>query len=180
MFDTAQLHSCGVDVRIDDWVRITRPELVDIGNHVAIDFGFFCSTRMQIGDYVHISPHVSVVGGSEGLLAIADFVTISSGSRLICNGETFSGEGLVGPFIPKELRDTLKCAPIRLERFCGIASNVVVFAGCLVAEGSVVGAGSVLTKSTEPWTVYAGAPARPIKRRRADAMKAHAKKMGYS
>ena len=32
-----------------------------------------------------------------------------------------------------------------------------------MAEGSVVGAHSLLTKDTEPWTIYAGSPARPIK-----------------
>jgi acetyltransferase-like isoleucine patch superfamily enzyme len=179
MYDNLQFHLCGVDVRVDEWVRITRPELVDIGNHVAIDFGFYCSVRMKISDYVHIAPHVSVVGGADGLLEVDSFVTISSGSRLICNGETFSGEGLVGPFIPKEFRDRLNCAPIRMEQFSGVASNAVIFAGCVIAEGSVVGAGSVLTKSTEPWTVYAGVPARPIKKRRADVIKAFAKKMGY-
>jgi acetyltransferase-like isoleucine patch superfamily enzyme len=180
MYDNAKFRSCGEDVRVDDFVQITRPELVDIGNHVAIDMGFYCSVQMKIGDYVHISPQVSVVGGMDGLLEIDSFITISSGSRLICNGETFSGEGLVGPFIPKEFRDTLKCAPIRMRRFAGVASNAVVFAGCDIAEGSVVGAGSVLTKSTEPWTIYAGVPARPIKKRRSDVMKAYAKKMGYA
>jgi acetyltransferase-like isoleucine patch superfamily enzyme len=180
MYDNAKLRSCGDDVRIDDLVQITRPELVDIGNHVAIDMGFYCSVEMRIGDYVHISPHVTVVGGKDGLLEIDSFITISSGCRLVCNGETFSGEGLVGPFIPREYRDTLKCAPIRMRRFSGIASSVVVFAGCEIAEGSVVGAGSVLTRSTEPWTIYAGVPARPIKKRRSDKMKEYAKKMGYA
>jgi acetyltransferase-like isoleucine patch superfamily enzyme len=181
MYDHKRFRSCrGDDVRIDDHVQITRPHLVDIGDHVAIDFGFYCSTQLKIGDYVHISPHVSVVGGEAALLEIDSFITISSGSRLICGGETFSGEGLVGPFVPPQYRDTLKVAPIRLRRFCGIASNVVVFAGCDVAEGSVVGAGSVLTSSTEPWTIYAGVPARPIKKRRSDLMKAYAKKMGYA
>jgi acetyltransferase-like isoleucine patch superfamily enzyme len=181
MYDYKRFRSwCGEDVRIDDHVQITRPQLVDIGDHIAIDFGFYCSTQLKIGDYVHISPHVSVVGGEAGLLEIDCFITISSGSRLVCGGETFSGEGLVGPFIPPQYRDKLKVAPIRLRRFSGIASNVVVFAGCDIAEGSVVGAGSVLTGSTEPWTIYAGVPARPIKTRRSDAMKAYAKKMGYA
>jgi acetyltransferase-like isoleucine patch superfamily enzyme len=179
MYDTSKLRSCGADVRIDDHVRITRPQLIDIGNHVAIDFGFYCSVQMKIGDYVHISPHVSVVGGADGLLEIESFITISSGSRLICNGETFSGEGLVGPFIPKQYRDRLNCAPIRIRRFSSVASNVVVFAGCEIAEGSVVGAGAVLTKNTEPWTIYAGVPARPIGKRRADLMPVYARKMGY-
>jgi len=179
MYDLSQLRSHGDDVFIDESARIARPHLVEVGSHVGIDFCTFISVGMKLGDYVHISPHVSIVGGADGLLEMADFTTIACGSRLICNGEAFSGDGLVGPIIPKQFRDRIVSAPIRFERFASIASNVVVFAGVVIAEGSVVGSGSVVTKSTEPWTIYFGAPARPIRRRRTDAMPAYAKQMGY-
>jgi galactoside O-acetyltransferase len=179
MYDLSKLRSHGEDVFIDETARIVRPQLVDLGSHIGIDFCVFISVALKLGSYVHISPHVSVVGGADGLLEMGDFTTIACGSRLICNGETFSGNGLVGPIIPKPYRDTIKSAPIRFERFASIASNVVVFAGVTLAEGSVVGSGSVVTKSTDPWTIYAGAPARPIKARRRDAMPVLAKQMGY-
>ncbi len=179
MYDLSKLRSHGEDVFVDETARIVRPQLVDVGSHIGIDFCTFISVAMKLGNYVHISPHVSVVGGADGYLEMADFTTIACGSRLICNGETFSGDGLVGPIIPGPYRDSLKSAPIRLERFASIASNVVVFAGVTLAEGSVVGSGSVVTRSTEPWTVYAGAPAQPIRSRRRDAMPALAKQMGY-
>ena len=179
MYDLSKLRSHGEDVFIDDTARIVRPHLVDVGSHIGIDFCVFLSVAVKLGSYVHISPHVSVVGGADGLLEMGDFTTIACGSRLICNGETFSGNGLVGPIIPKPYRDTIKSAPIRFERCASIASNVVVFAGVTLAEGTVVGSGSIVTKSTEPWTIYAGAPARPIKARRRDAMPALAKQMGY-
>jgi dTDP-4-amino-4,6-dideoxy-D-glucose acyltransferase len=178
MFDKTKLKSCGEDVFIDPWVRITRPHLVEIGNHVGIDFGFYCSVRLRLADYVHISPHVSVVGGEDGLLEMGPFTTIACGSRLICSGETFQGDGLVGPLIPEEFRDQHVCGPIRFGRCASIASNVVVFPGVILAEGSVVGAGSVVTHSTQPWTIYIGAPARPLKARRRD-MEAFAERMGY-
>lgn len=180
MYDISLLRSHGEDVMIDSSARLVRPQLIEVGSHIGIDFGVFISVRMKLGDYVHISPHVSVVGGADGYLEMGDFTTIACGSRLICNGETFAGDGLVGPIIPKPYRDSIKSAPIRFERFASIASNVVVFAGVVLAEGSVIGAGSVVTQSTEPWTIYAGAPARPIKARRSDAMKAFAGQMGYA
>ena len=34
-----------------------------------------------------------------------------------------------------------------------------------LAEGSILGANSLLTKNTEPWTIYVGSPAKPIKKR---------------
>ncbi|HZQ01797.1 MAG TPA: acyltransferase [Reyranella sp.] len=179
MYDLSKLRAHGEDVFIDETARIVRPQLVEVGSHVGIDFCVFTSVGMKIGNYVHISPHVSVVGGADGLLEMGDFTTIACGSRLICNGETFSGNGLVGPIVPAPYRDTMRSGPIRFERFASIASNVVVFAGVTLAEGTVVGSGSVVTKNTEPWTFYAGAPARPVKARRRDAMPALAKQMGY-
>ena len=55
----------GTDVFLHESVEFTRKELVKIGNHVAIDSGFYCTTGLTIGDYVHISPHVAVIGGKK-------------------------------------------------------------------------------------------------------------------
>lgn len=169
----------GIDVFLNDFVSITRPELVKIGNHVAIDFGFVCTTGLVIGDYVHISPHVSVIGGKKTSLNIEDFCFISTGSRMICGSELFQGDGLIGPMIPDEYKDNQILEPINLKRFSGVCANSVVMSGVVMSEGSVLGANSFLKESTEPWTIYAGSPARPIKQRKKEKMYSFAKEMGY-
>jgi len=73
----------GSDVFIDKNVNITKPELVNIGNHVAIDYGFHCTTQLDIGDYSHIGPHVSCIGGKDGLLITKGFNNISVTSLYI-------------------------------------------------------------------------------------------------
>jgi galactoside O-acetyltransferase len=50
--------------------------------------------------------------------------------------------------------------------------------GVTLAEGSVLGACSLLTQDTEPWVIYMGVPARPILPRK-KAMKEKAKLLGY-
>jgi acetyltransferase-like isoleucine patch superfamily enzyme len=169
----------GIDVFLNDFVSITRPELVKIGNHVAIDFGFVCTTGLVIGDYVHISPHVSVIGGKKTSLNIEDFCFISTGSRMICGSDLFQGDGLVGPIIPDEYKDNQILEPINLKRFSGVCANSVVMSGVVMSEGSILGANSFLKESTEPWTIYAGSPARPIKQRKREKMYSFAKEMGY-
>lgn len=169
----------GIDVFLNEFVSITRPELVKIGNHVAIDFGFVCTTGLVIGDYVHISPHVSVIGGKKTSLNIEDFCFISTGSRMICGSELFQGDGLIGPMIPDEYKDNQILEPITLKRFSGVCANSVVMPGVVMSEGSVLGANSFLKESTEPWTIYAGSPARPIKLRKKEKMYSFAKEMGY-
>ena len=169
----------GIDVFLNDFVSITRPELVKIGNHVAIDFGFVCTTGLVIGDYVHISSHVSVIGGKKTLLNIEDFCFISTGSRMICGSDLFQGDGLIGPMIPDKYKDNQILKPINLKRFSGVCANSVVMSGVVMSEGSILGANSFLKESTEPWTIYAGSPARPIKQRKKEKMYSFAKEMGY-
>ena len=169
----------GADVVIDSNTKFTRSELVEIGNHVAIDWGFYCTTALKIGDYVHVSPHVTVIGGRQTGLTIGDFCFVSVGARMICGSEQFHGAGLIGPLIPEAYKDDQILEPIVLEPFSGVCANSVVMPGVVMAEGSILGANSFLKTSTEPWTIYAGSPARPIKTRRSDIMKRYAKELGY-
>ena len=46
-----------------------------------------------------------------------------------------------------------------------IFSNAMIMPGITIGEGSIVLAGSVVTKDVEPWTVVGGNPARKIRER---------------
>lgn len=170
----------GNDVIISKNVEITRPELCSIGNHVAIDSGFYCTTQLTVGDYVHISPHVAVIGGKSTGLVVGDFCFISVGAKMVCGTELFQGAGLIGPLIPDHLADDKLLEPIVLERFSGVCANSVVLSGVTMAEGSVLGANSFLKTDTEPWTIYAGNPAVPIRAREKTTMYKNAKELGYT
>jgi putative colanic acid biosynthesis acetyltransferase WcaF len=63
------------------------------------------------------------------------------------------------------LRLPLITAPINIEDFAWVCAEVYVAPGVTVQEGTVVGAGSVLVKTTEPWSVYVGNAAKKIKNR---------------
>jgi dTDP-4-amino-4,6-dideoxy-D-glucose acyltransferase len=167
----------GEDVAIADFVVIKRPELVTIGNHVAIDSFFYCTTQLEIGDYVHISPHVGVIGGKNAMLKIGNFCFVSLGARLVCASEEFFGEGLIGPIIPAKYHDKIINAPIVFEDHAGVGANVTVLPGVTLGEGSVIGANSLVTRSTEPWTIYKGSPAKPYKARPKDKMLQYAKEL---
>lgn len=171
---------CGKDVYISKNVEIKRPKLITIGNHVAIDSYFYITTRAEIGNHVHISAHVGVIGGKNGLLKMGNFTNISIGGRIICGSDEFLGHGFItAPGIPEEYRDNLKIAPVVFEDFVNTGANIVVLPGVTLAQGTVVGANSLITENTETWTIYAGSPARPIKKRPKDKIIEYAKKMGY-
>ena len=83
-YNYRELGGIGNDVYISANVEIKRPKLLLVGNHIAIDSYFYCTTNLQIGDYCHIAPFVLVIGGKDGLLKIGNFCTIAAGSRIIC------------------------------------------------------------------------------------------------
>lgn len=169
----------GEDVFIDEFSKIKRPEHVHIGNHVAIDFGFYCTTRLYIGNYVHIAPYVTVIGGVDGSFEMWDFTTIAAGSRIIVRGDAHMGEGLVSPVIPNEFRDKVAGSTIRMGNFSALGTNAIMMPNTWLAEGVVVGANSLVTKPIdEPWTVWVGSPARKVKDRPKEKMLEYAKRLG--
>lgn len=178
-YQYSNLNKYGEDVFISSNVEIRRPHLVEIGNHVAIDSGFYCTTGFKIKDYIHLGPYVTIIGGPTGECYMGNFTTIAAGSRIICGSDLHLGDGLIGPTIPFEYRDSVLVKPVIFEDFASIGTNVIVNPGVILAQGSVIGANSFITKNTEPWTVYVGSPAKPVKTRKKDTMVEYAKKLGY-
>lgn len=178
-YDYSLLKKYGNNVFISSNVEIRRPRLVTIGSNLAIDTGFYCTTRLEIEDYIHIAPYVTVIGGENGLLKMGNFTTIAAGSRIVCASDGHLGDGLVGPTIPLQFKDKIKTEPVIFENFASIGTNVVVLPGVTLGEGSVVGSNSLVNKSTEPWTIYVGNPAKPIKFRKKEVMLEYAEKLGY-
>jgi acetyltransferase-like isoleucine patch superfamily enzyme len=151
----------GIDLFVDKTAVIKKPDLVEVGAHVAIDVGVYLSTQAKIGDYVHIAPYVCIIGGKDSKLVMGDFSGIAAGSKIICGSDDFT-KGMTNPQIPLKYKHT-KFTTVTIEKYACIGVNSIIMPGVTIAEGSVIGAGSVVTKSTEPWTVYVGSPAKPVK-----------------
>lgn len=178
-FKSSLLKKIGTNVLFSEDIEIRRPESVLVGNNVAIDKGFYVTTSLEIADYVHIGPYVSIIGGSEAHCVIEDFVGISAGTRIICLGDEHLGAGLVGPLIPRKFRDNLVGGETIIKRFAGLGTNCVILPGVQIAEGSVVAAGCIVSKDTKPWTVYAGNPCKAVRERPFVKMKEYASSLGY-
>lgn len=178
-FDYTSLKSVGNDVVISPNAEIRRPHLVSIGSHVAIDTACI-TTVAEIKDYTHIGPYVSIIGGAKGHFVMGNFSNIAAGSRIICVSDRQQGEGLTGPAsIPDRYKDAVNARPVIVENFVAVGSNVVILPGVTLAEGTVVGACSLVTKSTEPWTIYVGTPAKALKPRARETMICYAEELGY-
>ena len=51
--------------------------------------------------------------------------------------------------------------------------------GVTFGEGAILGANSLAVKDLEPWTIYVGSPAKPVKERNKDIILSHVKELGY-
>jgi acetyltransferase-like isoleucine patch superfamily enzyme len=178
-FPLASIKWRGEDVQIHGSVVIRNPELVTLGSHISVDEHVVVSTALETGDYVHIGPHCSIIGGKTAKLHMADFTTMAAGARVACNGFHHLGEGLTNALVPEQYRDSVKNENVYFERFVVVCTNSFIMPGVTLGEGSVIGAMSFINKSTEPWKIYGGIPARVIKDRPKERMIAMAKEMGY-
>jgi len=174
--DNAYKH-IGEDVIISNLCIISRPQLVSIGSHVAIDMWTYISTAAVLGDYIHIAPSVTILGGAKSFIKMGNFTNIGSGSRIVCATDDFK-QGMISPVVPIKYR-TVISEPVIFEDFATLGVNCTVLPGVTLAEGTIVGANSLVTRDTEPWTIYAGSPAKPIGKRDKNRAIEAAKELGY-
>lgn len=152
------------DVFIHEDVEFCHPTKIKLGSHIAIDKGVYVTVPCKIGNYTHISPYVTIIGGAKGYFECQGFNNIMAGARIICGSDRFDDSGLFGAMIPKELKGTQIIEPVIMEEFSNIGTNAIVLPGSRLRKGVLLTAGSLLMGDTEEWGVYKGNPAKLIKK----------------
>lgn len=169
----------GNDVIIDEFTKFKRPYLIEIGDHVAIDWGFYCTTAMKIGNYVHFSPYVTCIGGKDGKFIAKGFNNIMAGARIICGSDRFDDSGLFGAMIPEKFKGKQIIGTVIMEEFSNIGTNAIVLPNSILRKGVLLTAGSLLMGDTEEWGVYKGNPARLVKKINGEKIINDAINLGY-
>ncbi len=160
-----RFRSLGKDVKISEKASIYGAERISIGDHSRIDD--FCvlsagDEGIEIGRYVHIAVYSSLIGQSK--IVMKDFAGLSSRVSIYSSTDDYSGEALTNPTVPPAYLKIISKEVI-LEKHVIIGAGTIILPGCRLQEGSAVGAQSLLTKDCEPFTIYAGVPAKRIKAR---------------
>lgn len=118
-------------------------------------------SRVHIGNGVAIRPATMIFAGDKGdatNVRIDDNVLMGSGVHIYCTNHKYED-------LTKEIiNQGWEVKPVHLKKGCWIGANATILPGVTIGEHSVVGAGSVVTKSVPPNTVVAGVPAKIIKR----------------
>ncbi len=131
---------------------------------------------LTIGNHFDIWSHLSrsqLVVGPSGLLKIGNRVFINVGTTISAYSQVVIGNNvLIGndvaiydsDFHGLEQRDCpAPPAPVTIEDNVWIATRAIILKGVTLGQGSVVAAGSVVTRSVPPYTLVGGVPARVIR-----------------
>lgn len=160
--------SLGENVLISDKASIYNHDLIEIGDNVRIDDFCVISGKVTIGRNVHIAVFCNVAGGEKGVI-LDDFSGLAYACQVFTQSDDYSGRTLTNPTVPDNFKKETKAA-VKIGRHCIVGASSIIFPGVTLAEGTSVGAMTMVTKSTESWSVYFGVPARKIKNRRRDLL----------
>ena len=163
-FDLNKLKHRGNNVIIGKTVRIRYPELVSIGDNSIIDDFTYISTGFEISNNVHICAGCKIIGGRNAFVYMGEYSTIAPNVVLAAGSDDYIG-GIATPFVPIEFKGDVKIGNIKIEKHCIVGSNSVVLPNVILNEGAVVGALSLVNKNLDYWCLYAGVPARKIRKR---------------
>lgn len=163
----------GEDVRISERASIYDPELISIGDHSRIDDFCVVSGNVTIGSCVHFPVFCNVGGGEPGI-TIEDFSCLAYGVHVFAQSDDYSGHTLTNSTVPDIYKSEIKKS-VCIGRHCIIGACSVIMPGVVLAEGTAVGAMTLVTKSTEPWSIYVGIPARRLRPRSRDLLLLEAK-----
>jgi acetyltransferase-like isoleucine patch superfamily enzyme len=155
----------GANVRIHSKASVYCPENIELGDNVRIDdfVTIIATGPLQIGSFVNITNFCFL--GSRNGIRLGDFVTLAPSVKLFSVSDDYSGLGLTGAVVPRELTACTE-GLVELGRHVIIGANSVVLPNVTIGEGASLGSCSLAKANLEPWGMYAGIPARRIRDRK--------------
>jgi len=140
----SRLKSLGVNVRIPDKFLILGHDNIQIGNNVSLGMNvvlFAAEAELTIENNVIFGPNVSIFTGNHNISVLGQ------------------------PISEVKVKLPSDDLPVTICEGVWVGAGAIILKGVTIGHDSVIGAGAVVTKSVEPYTIYAGNPACLVKRR---------------
>ena len=145
----------GAGVRIGSGVGFKHLETFEIGDGVFIGAQAYIQGRFdgtaKIGNHVWIGPQAYFDARD---LILGDHVGWGPGAKVL--GSSHTGFPIDRPIIETDL----EILPVRVGAWADIGTGAVLLPGVTIGEGSIIGAGAVVTHDVPPFSIVAGVPAR--------------------
>lgn len=117
---------------------------------------FIGSKNLNIGREVFINVNCFLDGAAN--ITIHEGVHLGSFVKLITGTHIYSAS-----VFRRKGTSVDRFLPVILKRGSWIGTGAIILPGVVIEEGCVIGAGALVTKSTEPNGLYVGSPAKRIK-----------------
>lgn len=150
------LHSCG-------FMPLKFAKLVSLyytDAKVRKHYAHFLGVEMGDGSYANLGLKV-IPNHNNICVHIKENVSIGPNVTFICNSEPNNSQKMQA--IPYVRNHLIKNADITVESNAWLGANCTIFPGVTIGECSIIGAGSVVLKDVEPYSIYAGVPAKKIR-----------------
>jgi acetyltransferase-like isoleucine patch superfamily enzyme len=146
--------------------KLCNRKFKHFGKNSEVRYGSYidCCSKISIGDNVIIRPGSFIYAdpepGGSGIL-IEDYVLLGSNIHIYTNNHNFNNTEI--PIYFQGYPTASISSQVILRTGCWIGANVVILPGVEIGCNSVIGAGSVVTKSIPPKVLAVGNPAKIIK-----------------
>jgi acetyltransferase-like isoleucine patch superfamily enzyme len=174
------LGAVGPGCFIEQDVRLLVPRRIFLGRRVMVGEGCFLDAntalgRIELQDDVWLSRGSYIVAGQAEVVVepmsyighrclfyghsgirVGRDALLANDVQLICGNHTFSRRDIPIRAQPPEGK------PIMIEDDVWLGASAIVLGGVTVGRGSVVGAGSVVTRSLPPYSIARGVPAEVV------------------
>lgn len=152
--------SFGRDCRISWSARIKGGGVVTFGHRCVVCEGVILipnGGRITVGNECSLGAYM-VLNGAAGL-SIGNHVRIGCHSVIYTSSHVYDD-----PDVPILQQGTTR-EPVTIHDNVWIGAAAVILGGVTIGTGAVAAAGAVVTRDVDPFTLVAGVPARPIRRR---------------
>lgn len=161
-FKREDFKKLGSNVIFEDGVLIFHPGNIEIGDNVYIGHNTilkgYHKNKMVIGDQSWIGQNCFF--HSAGGITIGRAVGIAPYVKILTS--THKEDDINKPILYCDL----EFGEVVIEDGCDVGIGAIILPGVRIGEGSIIGAGSVVTKNVEPYSIVAGVPARLLRMRR--------------
>lgn len=128
------------------WINSQIREGAEIGENCIVSKDTYIDAGVKIGKNCKIQNGVSIYKGVE----IKDDVFVGPNA-------CFTNDK-----VPRAFNVEWKITPTTIEKGASIGANATIVCGITIGEYAMVGAGSVVTKDVEPYSLVMGNPAKHV------------------
>ena len=150
----------GVWATYEEKMEFIRSVFGSLGKNCILyePISFIAGQNLFLGDEVFVNMNVTFLDAEP--IRIGDHTMIAPGCVITAAGH---------PVSAKERRNfTTTAAPITIGHDCWIGANTTILPGVTIGDNVIIGANSVVNKDIPSNSIYAGAPARFIRKLRND------------